>query len=175
MSTKDRINFLFDVIKRYDHYIATTNFKVALLMSFLVSVIIGLSFRVILATTTQENISITLIISSIFVALTVISAIITSIYLFRVVFPDTKEDKTNKSLIFFSDVANYSSGNDYSSEFQKADEERLLKDISVQTYLVADIVNEKFKYLKKAINIIIFAVLPLLVISIILLITESII
>ena len=43
-----KCSFLFDVIKRYDHYIGTTNFKVGLLMSFVAAIILGLSIRIIL-------------------------------------------------------------------------------------------------------------------------------
>lgn len=43
---KDKTAFLFDVIKRYDHYVATTNFKVGLMMSFVGAVVFGLIIRV---------------------------------------------------------------------------------------------------------------------------------
>ena len=43
---KDKTAFLFDVIKRYDHYVATTNFKVGLMMSFVGAIVLGLTIRV---------------------------------------------------------------------------------------------------------------------------------
>ena len=47
--------FLLDVIKRYDHYIATTNFKIGLMMSFFGGVGLGLTIMEMSITPTQTS------------------------------------------------------------------------------------------------------------------------
>ncbi len=47
-SLKNKSSFLFDVLKRYDHYIATTNYKAGLLLSFIAAIILGLTIRLML-------------------------------------------------------------------------------------------------------------------------------
>ncbi len=86
-----------------------------------------------------------------------------------VIFPNTKNKNiTNeKSLIFFGDVSTYNTTS-YYVKIKKSEMESLLQDLSAQTYILADIVNEKFRILKKAVWIT-YTVVPLFAISLILL------
>jgi len=43
--SRERKEYLFEILKRYDHYIATTNVKAVLLLSFLGVIIFGVVLR----------------------------------------------------------------------------------------------------------------------------------
>jgi hypothetical protein len=174
-NTMNKMAFLFDVIKRYDHYIGTTNFKVGLMMSFLGTIILGLVIRVMLLTPAQGGSSCMYIAVIIFAVLTILCAMVAAINLLMAVFPNTKNSDNMKSLIFFGDVSTCENGSEgYFEKIKNSEVEGLLKDLSTQTYTVAGIVSEKFRILKKAVNIIIYAVMPLLAITLLLLIAEGI-
>ncbi|WP_201617585.1 Pycsar system effector family protein [Psychrobacter urativorans] len=171
---EDKTSFLFEVLKRYDHYIATTNFKVGLMMSFIGAIIFGLTVRVISIQSTQAGCSLVYSFAVTFSLLTIIFSLAAAVNLLRVVFPNTGTHTDGTSLIFFGDVANSKSGADgYKSNIERADSGNLLNDLSKQTFLVAEVVNEKFRVLKISVNIIIYAVIPLLFISITLIIIEG--
>ena len=170
----NKSSFLFDVIKRYDHYIGTTNFKVGLMMSFLGTIILGLTVRIMLLTPTQSGLSFLGNVAILTSITTIVISLFAAIQLFRVVFPNTKNDCSDKSLIFFGDVSSCENGSDgYFEKIKSATDDDLIKDIAVQTYNVAGVVTEKFRVLKIAVNTIMFFVVPLLAVSLILLIIEG--
>jgi len=172
---QNKSSFLFDVIKRYDHYIGTTNFKVGLMMSFLGTIILGLTVRIILLTPAQSGLSCLGNVAILTSITTIILSLFAAIQLFRVVFPNTKNNCSDDSLIFFGDVSSCENGSDgYFEKVKNATDDDLIKDIAVQTYNVAGVVTEKFRVLKIAVNTIIFFVVPLLAVSLILLIIEGI-
>ncbi len=171
----NKSSFLFDVIKRYDHYIGTTNFKVGLMMSFLGTIILGLTVRIMLLTPTQNGLSCLGDFAIMTSIITILFSLFAAIQLFRVVFPNTKNDCDIDSLIFFGDVSSCKNGSDgYYEKIKNATDEDLIKDIAVQTYNVAGVVTEKFRVLKIAVNTIMFFVVPFLAVSLILLIIEGI-
>jgi len=173
-SIKEKIAFLFDVLKRYDHYIGTTNFKVGLMMSFLGTIILGLVIRVISPAPDQNTTGCLYISVKIFTVLTILCAIVAAIKLLMAVFPNTNNPVNKKSLIFFGDVSSCENGSDgYFERIKDSEIDDLLKDLSNQTYAVAGVVSEKFRILKLAVRIIIFAVMPLLTVTLLLLIAES--
>lgn len=171
---KDKSAFLFDVIKRYDHYVATTNFKVGLMMSFIGAIVLGLTIRVMSLNAAQEGCNY-IYYSAIFASFsTILCSLGAAINLLRVVFPNTKTHKGEKSLIFFGDVASCENGVDgYSQKIKEATLESLLEDLSKQTFTVAEVTNEKFRVLKIAVRTIVWGVIPLLTVSILLLILEG--
>ena len=173
-SFKDKTAFLFDVIKRYDHYVATTNFKVGLMMSFVGAIVLGLTIRVISINPVESGCNYLYYSTLLFSALTIILSLSAAINLLRAVFPSTKTHDGEKSLIFFGDVATCEDGVDgYKEKVVKAPPEKLLEDLSKQTFIVAEIINEKFRILKIAVRIIVYGVIPLLAISLLLLMLEG--
>ncbi len=168
----DKSTFLFDVLKRYDHYIGTTNFKVGLMMSFLLAVILGITLRVVVLGS-KVGINIILFwILLLFVFLTITSSLIVIFKLFCAVFPNTKNPNNYESMIFFGDVSTTQGGAvGYHEKIKNSSEEEILKDLAIQTFTVAEIATDKFKTLQVAVNIIKFCVLPLLFISIIFILT----
>jgi len=172
---KEKSAFLFDVIKRYDHYIGTTNFKVGLMMSFLGTIILGLTVRIMSIHPIQGELSCLRLATIIASILTIIFSLIAAVKLLRVVFPNTRNENSSNSLIFFGDVASCDNGaTGYFDKIKSAKMEELVKDIAIQTQNVAEVINEKFKVLKTAVNMTIYLVVPLLGISLILLIIEGI-
>jgi len=168
---KDKCSFLFDVIKRYDHYIGTTNFKVGLLMSFVAAIILGLSIRVILMGPSESDCNYLYYTASASSVLTILLSLIAAINLLRVVHPSSKTDKGYKSLIFYGDVLATENGADgYATKIKEATPEEILDDLSKQTFMVAEIVNEKFRVLKIAVGISVYGVVPMLAVSLLLLI-----
>lgn len=171
---KDKTAFLFDVIKRYDHYVATTNFKVGLMMSFVGVIVLGVTVRVMSINPAQSGCNYLYYAVLLSSALTIICSLSAAVNLLRAVFPNTKTHSGDKSLIFFGDVASCESGvNGYKEKVEKATPESLLEDLSKQTFILAEIINEKFRVLKISVRIIIYGVIPLLAISLLLLILEG--
>jgi len=171
---EDKVSFLFDVIKRYDHYIATTNFKVGLLMSFIGAVTIGLSIRVAsMKVSTFDSYCLYYGVIA-FSVLCILASLVSAFFLMKVVIPNTKSNIEGESLIFFGDVANLQGGAEkYKESIEVITLEKLLEDLSYQTYAAAEVVNEKFRTLKVAVNIITFGVIPLLAISLTLIILKG--
>ncbi|AHI30190.1 Pycsar system effector family protein [Marinobacter similis] len=171
---EDKCTFLFDVIKRYDHYIGTTNFKVGLLMSFIAAIILGLSIRIMLTEPSGSGCNYLYYLASASSLFTILLSILTAVNLLRVVFPKTKTDKNYKSMIFFGDVLATDNGADgYFKKIKEATSEQIIEDLSKQTFMVAEIVSEKFRVLKIAVNIAIYGVVPMLAVSLLLLILHG--
>jgi hypothetical protein len=171
---KVKTAFLFDIIKRYDHYVATTNFKVGLMLSFVGAILLGLTIRVMSITPSSLGYNYLYIGAIFFSTLTIICSLLAAINLLRAVFPVTKTHDGDKSLIFFGDVASCDNGIEgYTEKIGAASPELLLEDLSKQTFIVAEIINEKFRILKLSVKIIIYAVIPLLAISLLLFIFQG--
>jgi hypothetical protein len=171
---KDKTAFLFDIIKRYDHYVATTNFKVGLMMSFVGAILLGLTIRVMSITPSSSGCNYLYVAAIFFSTLTIIFSLLAAINLLRAVFPVTKTHDGDKSLIFFGDVANCDGGIEgYTEKIGAASPEQLLEDLSKQTFIVAEIINEKFRILKISVRIIIYGVIPLLAVSLLLFIFQG--
>jgi hypothetical protein len=166
---KDKTAFLLDIIKRYDHYVATTNFKVGLMMSFVGAILLGLTIRVMSITPSSSGCNYLYFAAIFFSTLTIFCSLLAVINLLRAVFPVTKTHDGEKSLIFFGDVANCENGIEgYTEKVGAASPEQLLEDLSKQTFIVAEIINEKFRILKISVRIIIYGVVPLLTVSLLL-------
>lgn len=168
---KHKTNFLLDVLRRYDHYVATTHFKVGLMMSFLGAIVLGLT---IMLKPVQGEISGTRHAAIIFSILTIMSSLFAAIQLLRVVFPNTNNENGSDSLIFFRAViAENKDSNEYYRKVMAVDQEQILRDLTIQTYNVAGIVNHKFEVLTVAVNTMIYVTVPLLAVSLVLLIVEG--
>lgn len=163
---KEKISFQLDVIRRYDHYIGTTNFKVGLLLSFLVAILAAIILR---AVGVSGGLTVVVGTATLVCTLTVLLA---SIFLIRAVSPNV-ESASYRSYIFFGDVANWDGGEkEYYSKFAAESQENLLKDVCFQTFSVAKITQEKFRLIKMATQIIIFAVIPSFAVNVLILILE---
>ena len=105
---KDRIDFIFKVIGRYDFYINTTNTKGSLILAWN-GLLIGwvlLKYDSILSLFPHPKAQ---IFASIFLSLSTLAALFSNVIAFQVVFPflqSSSQYLEAKSLIFFGSVAN---------------------------------------------------------------------
>lgn len=159
-SIKNKVDFLWDVLKRYDHYIATTNVKASLLLGFLGMVIFGVVLRLSLLKFEQSCFVILFLVVSAFL---LICCVYICWQLINVVLPNTSSGKGSDSAIFFGDVANLKNKNSYYEKIQESTEQTLQKDLAEQVYFVAKVADEKFKQLAQASQIVKYGVLPLLI------------
>ncbi len=168
-------DFLFEVLKRYDHYAATINFKVALLVSFLGAVIFAISARVAISPISFPDSSCLTGAAYFVVASTIVTALIAIAGLVRVVAPDTRSDISGKSLIFFGDVASTFDGADgYWDAISRASKCDLLKDIANQTYFMAHLLKRKLERLRRVTTFVCYCVVPLMGGSLLVILAESI-
>lgn len=154
-------DFLFEVLKRYDHFIATTNVKAGLLLSFLGVVIFGVVLRLTFndySNDSQTNVFVGIA----FLLLT--SCVFTAWKLIQVVLPNTTTGNQTRSLIFFSDVAKLEKSSDYLIKLENITRENLNNDLAEQVYFVAKVTNDKFDKLHEASKLIKYMVLPILMV-----------
>lgn len=163
-----KLQFILEIIKRYDTYIGTTNVKSALLLSFLAAVIFGLFSQVANVLQRAPGLSILKIVALGVSALTFVISMITALILLRVIFPRTRGEKTDPSLLFFSDVAAHADGAPgYADNLRSASYSRLTSDAATQAYQLAKILHQKFRLLRIAVNLMTYVVLPLILLSLI--------
>jgi hypothetical protein len=153
MDYKEKSSFLWDVLKRYDHYIATTNFKIGLMLSFLGVIIFGIFSQ-------KSEYSIACL--NLVALLAIMFSLLAVFFLLRAAYPNVNNSNNIESLISFSSVSQ-NSKDDFLTKIKNLEEDRVLTDLSCQVHEVSGIVEQKFKDIKVANNIVKFIVLPLLV------------
>ncbi|MDO6814792.1 Pycsar system effector family protein [Cobetia amphilecti] len=169
---KEKCDFLFNVIGRYDHYIATTNFKIGLMFSFVSAATLGLSIRAVSVNPLHESCGILSYITLILILVTIVFSLVTAVFLLKAVFPSLKNIDKDKSLIFFGDVSGMIGGKqEYYEKVYDLTQHELLKDLSYQVFILAKITNYKFKVLQYAVSLIMYIVVPCLTLPLILIIT----
>jgi len=164
----EKITYQFDIIRRYDHYIGTANFKIGLLLSFLIVILVAIVVRAVSIATQVDQLSILAGLVTLVCALTVLGA---ATYLIRAVSPNINS-ASYRSYVFFVDVAAWKGGEQqYYSDFSGEDKQTLLKDICFQTSSVAKIATEKFWLISCATKVILFGVIPSFAVNILVLIS----
>lgn len=152
-----KITFLFDVIKRYDHYIGTINVKAGLLFSFIVVVIWNVTKNTIDLTSTGCVVKFLFLIAF-FILL---SGAISTYYLLSSIFPNLSSSSYKRSLIFYGDVSKkYVDKKEYVREVNLASAEDVLEDLAGQAHDLSNILLEKFSKQKQAVNCLKYAMLP---------------
>lgn len=169
MENEDKIKFLWDVIKRYDHYINSANTKASLILSFCAAILIGLTLKTkdILNHIKPELLANATSILLIFILIFNIKAIYHSL---KTVFPKTTSYTAGLSLIFYGDVANIEKkANGYHEKITNLSEEQVIKDLSYQVYELSIITTNKFEELKKSVNstkvFIIISIIPFVILT----------
>jgi hypothetical protein len=159
---------LWDIIKRYDSYIATINFKSGLIITFNFGIFAGLMLK-----TTDLipdsgfymwSISFNLVLIAVFSMLSVIF-VINSI---EPKLASSEKSKPN-SVIFFGSVAEFDR-QVYIEKMTTMNENEFLEDISGQVHEVARITKDKFNILDKAttstkVNLFLLLILFILLVS----------
>lgn len=158
MEDEAKISFLWDVLKRYDHYLATTNFKAGLILSFLGILVFGVVNQLL----STANPPLCLKVLAVWI---VICSIIAICYLLKSVYPKTKSEISKCSFISFSSVAELNKEN-YFDGIKSLTTDELIRDLTEQVHEVAIIVNQKFICIKTATEVIQFSILiPFIVFS----------
>lgn len=165
--SKDRTDFLWKVIGRFDFYINSTNTKANFLMAFNTFIIGGLSAHFSNLMLVSSSYPLLRNSSLILIILSFVAAIVSLWHTFSVVNPFLKSNKKvgeYHSSIFFQDVAEYESPESFFQKFSKDTDNDLLKDLAYQTHVLSKGATSKFDHLKKALVPILCIQIPALTI-----------
>ncbi|NBB59546.1 hypothetical protein GVN18_09680 [Pseudomonas sp. ODNR1LW] len=143
---------LFEVLKRLDVYIGTTNTKCTIIMSYCAAVI-GLTTLLISRSVSDVSHPAFLVFIGLFSIIVIASSIVCMWMAISVIFPVTfssPENYSGSSVIFFGDVSaikKESSG--YCARIRDISDAEFLDDLSGQVFTLSRIVSGKFERIKK--------------------------
>lgn len=148
---EQKIKNQFEVIKRIDVYIGTTNTKCMIIMSYcaaIIALIFSLLGKIDLACTTTPFV-VSLGLSC---GLSLITAVICMLMACLTIFPVTFSSPNKykgESLIFYGDIASTEGGADaYIRKVNAISDEEYLDDLSDQVFTLAKIVSRKFSLIQ---------------------------
>lgn len=139
---------LWDIIKRYDSYIATINFKSGLITTFNFGIFAGLLLK---ASDLLPDSGFYMWAIAINLVLIALFSLLSVIFVINSIKPKLESSEKLKptSVVFFGSVAEYER-EDYLKKFESMDANSFLEDISGQVHEVARITKSKFNSLDKA-------------------------
>jgi hypothetical protein len=162
---KDKRDFIWKVILRYDQYIAATNVKAGFIMAFncaVLGLVANWGAKSVLIDPQCISAGYTIIALASLAGLTMLSLILT----LSVVSPSLRSptsDKGYRSMIFFGDVASVTIAS-HLHNLRTADSNCLDTDLIVQAHTLASILDKKFKQMKWVFGLLIFGEVPVLAI-----------
>ena len=138
----------FEVLKRIDTYIGSTNTKCTIVMSYCAAAI-ALTFTLLgklnLEISSTPYVVATALASGISVTLAALCMILACIVIFPITY-SKKDVYHGKSLIFFGDIANHRNGEaGFENDFLNTHEIDYLKDLTTQVYALSTIASKKFQ------------------------------
>jgi len=144
-----KIKNQFEVLKRIDTYIGTTNTKCTIVMSYCAAATAFI--LTFLAKLDPANTSMQLMVgiglfSVLALALALVSMILAALVIFPMTFSKPNAPK-GASLIFYGDIAAYGA-EAYSEKFKNSTEDSFLEDLNGQVYTLAFIATKKFSSIK---------------------------
>ena len=173
MNSNEKIDYLFKILLRFDHYINVANTKALGLATVLVTLYIALiSF---FGTSVLSNIkvlnemSFAYCISFSVLVFISFSAFFSFNSALKVIFPDLRNIKnieTYKSNIFFGDISSREL-KDFKNEISNLSYDIYIDDLENQVYTLSCIVKDKFKNMNKAMENLLYYFIPLCVVFII--------
>jgi hypothetical protein len=160
MKEEDRVKNLFEVLKRIDTYLVSTNQKLAIIVSYCAAVLGWLSLNVSkissLVSTTWLN---TLVLILLFVV--ILSSCICLFLAAKTIFPinsSSVERAIDDSLVFYGDIAAAKGGSGgYHGKISSVSYDELIKDLSQQIFSVSKILGDKFRSIKVVMLVLIFS------------------
>jgi hypothetical protein len=144
---EQKIKNQFEILKRIDSYIGTTNTKCTLIMSYCVgftALALSLLGRLSLSvenTATAVTLGLSYSYSLLFAFICMIMACLT-------IFPATRSTPARNSLIFFGDISAHKDPSSYISKIHSTSESDFLKDLAGQTHALSVIAGKKFKIIQ---------------------------
>ncbi|MBK3870400.1 hypothetical protein GFL09_22410 [Pseudomonas stutzeri] len=160
MQTEDRIKNLFEILKRIDTYLVSTNQKLAIIISYCAAVLGWLSLNVgkITGLVTHDWISWCVVI---LLFVIILSSSISLLMAAKILFPvtnSTMERQVDDSLIFYGDISASKGGSGgYHGKVSTLDADDLVKDLSQQVFTVSKILSTKFQSIKTVMLVLIWA------------------
>lgn len=145
-----KIKNQFEVLKRIDAYIGTTNTKCTIIMSYCAAATAFIF--TLLAKLDPVGASMPLMVgigifSVLALALALWCMVLATITIFPVTF-SKPDSPTGGSLIFYGDIASCGGGESYSQNVRQTSDEEFLEDLNGQVYTLASIASSKFSRIK---------------------------
>lgn len=137
-----REDLIVEIIKRYDLYITSSNFKVALHLTFLTATFAALLvfvFKLNESYGSDSLIGVMNFLAFIILILTLWSA---SFFL-KSAKPMLDSHRTRLSVLFFGDVSKFSSAEKYRASYLERTNDELIEDLSDQAYALAQVLQYK--------------------------------
>lgn len=160
----DQQKLLFEIIKRFDSYINSSNSKIAIILSYCMAYIGGLGFK--LVDVSDKRIHdvawwALLLVSLLSVVVTLWSARYAYLALHPQV-PSGRAGHEAPSAIFFGDVAQHPGGRDgYAASLRTMGDEDVIRDLAGQAHTLAGIASRKYALLAKSTTCIVRVQIPL--------------
>lgn len=159
MENEIKTKHLIEIIKRYDTYVNSCNAKAAIILSYCMACIAGISFKTIdIFSKYCHEKSLIYIILAITFVVTIFFTLKSSKIAYEAIYPKLNNGNSShekKSMIFFRDVATINGGREaYIKFWEDLNSKDLLNDYSKQVFIMAKITNEKFSTLSECISII---------------------
>lgn len=155
---------LLEIIKRYDGYIGATNAKIAVILSYCMAYVGGVTFKIIdLSAKRSQDLSwlLAFVIAGVSVAATLYAAY----RAYEALNPQTPPGRApheKPSIVFFGDVANLVGGRDgYVNRIKEITDAEIVEDLARQAHVLASIVSTKMATLNRSIRVLAKVQLPL--------------
>ncbi|MDL1976412.1 MAG: DUF5706 domain-containing protein [Deltaproteobacteria bacterium] len=145
--THNKIEFLWKVIARYDHYIDSTNAKASLIIAWN-GIVIGailLQYESILKAFSDKPCG--TFVATFGLVLLGFSSLVSNFFVFRVVTPYVPENKKQKSLIYFNSVSSMDC-QQYNTLLNESNDSSMIFDLSQQVTELAGILKNKMRKTK---------------------------
>lgn len=148
--SEKKIKNQFEVLKRIDSYIGTTNTKCTIIMSYCAAATAFIF--TLLAKLEPAKASMQLMVgigvfSCLALGLALVCMILATLTIFPITFSKPGSPK-GQSLLFYGDIASFGEGENYSRKVLKTSEEEFLDDLNGQVYTLASIASSKFDRIK---------------------------
>lgn len=148
--SEKKIKNQFEILKRIDTYIGTTNTKCTIIMSYCAAATAFIF--TLLAKLDSADASMQLMVgigifSVLALALALWCMVLATLTIFPVTFSKPDSPK-GESLIFYGDITSCGGGGYYSQKVQKASDDEFLEDLNGQVYTLASIASSKFSRIK---------------------------
>ncbi len=150
---KDRIEFLWKVISRYDQYYSETNSKAAVLLAFNTFILGTIIIKFDEIWKVFDDYCLTIFIANICLLIILLATIISTWKVIKGIYPfldSPQHPEDYNSNIFFGHVNNYKNEIDYKNKLDNFSLENLNQDLAFQAYILAKGLTKKFNFFKSA-------------------------
>lgn len=159
----DKKEILLLNISRFDHYIELANNKASWLISVLLTLLFGVITFMGYTDIIKNLMKLNYIISSIFSLLCLALIFFNAqafYFLTKILQPNLKSNFSGNSILFFGDVCK----NGFTELFNRIetfDDKAILKDMTEQVFLLAEIASLKYENVSKVNSILIYKIIPI--------------